>query len=322
VNDMLQQNDHKRKEPSESLPTTFEPAQKKLKTEMQNDFSLKGPSPFTMALPVPIPPHSIGFPDDPTSDKDPLTKDNELFQPLELRTRPFFLELFPYTIQLPDEFNQPEFSSLRKKEFDNCKADILKGINYEWKTENNFGSIIERNMNPLNGIEPTTLQTRPMNQVFECQLEGCTETFPTFHELGRHQKTHRPYKCPVAGCTASYVRSSDLTKHRRAHYADPTHFKPIGQTVTPEKPLKCNVEGCNASYIRASDLTKHLRIHTEEKPFICSFQGCKSSFLTSADLTKHVKTHYQTGVTCSFPGCGMLFHRISELSEHVSKHHY
>nr|CAB3267984.1 zinc finger protein 271 [Phallusia mammillata] len=83
---------------------------------------------------------------------------------------------------------------------------------------------------------------RKMLNVFKC--DSCERSYPTRHELRRHQRSHsgeRPYACRF--CAKRFPTSTNARRHERTHTGDRPHL--------------CKV--CKKGFIQKTDMVKHLR---------------------------------------------------------------
>ncbi|XAR50282.1 [Histone H3]-lysine-36 demethylase [Bertholletia excelsa] len=104
---------------------------------------------------------------------------------------------------------------------------------------------------------------------YPCDMEGCTMSFGSKHELALHKKN----VCPVKGCGKKFFSHKYLVQHRRVHMDD--------------RPLKCPWKGCKMTFKWAWARTEHMRVHTGERPYICGEAGCGQTFRFVSDFSRH-----------------------------------
>ncbi|XP_073291417.1 lysine-specific demethylase REF6-like [Primulina huaijiensis] len=102
-----------------------------------------------------------------------------------------------------------------------------------------------------------------------CDVEGCTMSFGSKHELTMHKRNI----CPVKGCGKKFFSHKYLVQHRRVHLDD--------------RPLKCPWKGCKMSFKWAWARTEHIRVHTGARPYICNESGCGQTFRFVSDFSRH-----------------------------------
>ncbi|KAK1294946.1 Lysine-specific demethylase REF6 [Acorus calamus] len=104
---------------------------------------------------------------------------------------------------------------------------------------------------------------------YQCDVEGCTMSFGTKHDLVVHKKNI----CPVKGCGKKFFSHKYLVQHRRVHLDD--------------RPLKCPWKGCKMSFKWAWARTEHIRVHTGARPYVCKESGCGQTFRFVSDFSRH-----------------------------------
>lgn len=104
---------------------------------------------------------------------------------------------------------------------------------------------------------------------FVCDIEGCTMSFSTKHELNLHKKN----VCPVKGCGKKFFSHKYLVQHRRVHEDD--------------RPLRCPWKGCKMTFKWAWARTEHIRVHTGARPYVCAEPGCGQTFRFVSDFSRH-----------------------------------
>ncbi|KZV21735.1 hypothetical protein F511_02893 [Dorcoceras hygrometricum] len=102
-----------------------------------------------------------------------------------------------------------------------------------------------------------------------CDIEGCTMSFGTKHELSMHKRNI----CPVKGCGKKFFSHKYLVQHQRVHLDD--------------RPLKCPWKGCKMSFKWAWARTEHIRVHTGARPYVCTESGCGQTFRFVSDFSRH-----------------------------------
>ncbi|XP_073022179.1 lysine-specific demethylase REF6-like [Primulina eburnea] len=102
-----------------------------------------------------------------------------------------------------------------------------------------------------------------------CDIEGCTMSFGSKHELTMHKRNI----CPVKGCGKKFFSHKYLVQHRRVHLDD--------------RPLKCPWKGCKMSFKWAWARTEHIRVHTGARPYVCTESGCGQTFRFVSDFSRH-----------------------------------
>nr|CAI5816858.1 unnamed protein product [Callosobruchus analis] len=156
--------------------------------------------------------------------------------------------------------------------------------------------------------------------IYKCKV--CLQMFPTYYKLNKHKREHsetdNPYKCPQ--CESSFNSVADLAAHIRVHKVHV--LKKIKQ---PEKRFRCDV--CLKEFsrvfeverhIRRHNLSKHLLIHLDVRPFNCEI--CGKAFGRSDVLVRHELTHsVAKPVKC--PHCDKDFIRHMQLKNHMKKRH-
>lgn len=104
---------------------------------------------------------------------------------------------------------------------------------------------------------------------YACDIEGCTMSFCSKHELSLHKKNI----CPVKGCVKKFFSHKYLVQHRRVHMDD--------------RPLKCPWKGCKMAFKWAWARTEHIRVHTGARPYVCTEVGCGQTFRFVSDFSRH-----------------------------------
>ncbi|KAM1981724.1 hypothetical protein ACFX15_038177 [Malus domestica] len=104
---------------------------------------------------------------------------------------------------------------------------------------------------------------------FVCDLEGCTMSFASRHELSLHKRNI----CPVKGCGKKFFSHKYLVQHRRVH--------------TDDRPLRCPWKGCKMTFKWAWSRTEHIRVHTGARPYVCAEPGCAQTFRFVSDFSRH-----------------------------------
>ncbi|XAR67947.1 [Histone H3]-lysine-36 demethylase [Bertholletia excelsa] len=120
-------------------------------------------------------------------------------------------------------------------------------------------------------IKAPTSQTkvRENDEEYLCDIEGCTMSFNSKHELALHKKNI----CPAKGCGKTFFSHKYLVQHRRVHMDD--------------RPLKCPWKGCKMTFKWAWARTEHIRVHTGVRPYICTEAGCGQTFRFVSDFSRH-----------------------------------
>lgn len=104
---------------------------------------------------------------------------------------------------------------------------------------------------------------------FLCDIEGCTMSFGSKHELVLHKRN----VCPVKGCGKKFFSHKYLVQHRRVHL--------------DERPLRCPWKGCKMTFKWAWARTEHIRVHTGARPYVCGEPGCGQTFRFVSDFSRH-----------------------------------
>ncbi|KAG8388050.1 hypothetical protein BUALT_Bualt02G0084900 [Buddleja alternifolia] len=104
---------------------------------------------------------------------------------------------------------------------------------------------------------------------YSCDMEGCTMSFVSKHELTLHKRN----TCPVKGCGKKFFSHKYLVQHRRVHMDD--------------RPLKCPWKGCKMTFKWAWARTEHIRVHTGARPYVCTEAGCGQTFRFVSDFSRH-----------------------------------
>ncbi|XP_020592304.1 lysine-specific demethylase JMJ705-like [Phalaenopsis equestris] len=104
---------------------------------------------------------------------------------------------------------------------------------------------------------------------FSCDVEGCSMSFRTKHDLTLHKRN----VCPEKGCGKKFFSHKYLLQHRKVHSDD--------------RPLKCPWKGCKMTFKWAWARTEHIRVHTGERPYSCREPGCELTFRFVSDFSRH-----------------------------------
>ncbi|XP_062455925.1 zinc finger protein GLIS3 [Rhea pennata] len=118
---------------------------------------------------------------------------------------------------------------------------------------------------------------------FTCFWAGCPRRYKPFnarYKLLIHMRVHsgeKPNKCTFEGCKKAFSRLENLKIHLRSH--------------TGEKPYLCQHPGCQKAFSNSSDRAKHQRTHLDTKPYACQIPGCSKRYTDPSSLRKHVKAH-------------------------------
>ncbi|ONK71199.1 uncharacterized protein A4U43_C04F5900 [Asparagus officinalis] len=102
---------------------------------------------------------------------------------------------------------------------------------------------------------------------YTCNIEGCTMSFSTKHDLALHKKDI----CPEEGCGKKFFSHKYLVQHKKVHLDD--------------RPLACPWKGCKMRFKWAWARTEHIRVHTGDRPYICS--KCSQTFRFVSDFSRH-----------------------------------
>ncbi len=155
--------------------------------------------------------------------------------------------------------------------------------------------------------EPQEAEDKPLIIYdFECDINGCTQSFKFRVQLKWHRAEHRnennEYNCDLCPYKSKHARS--IQNHRRTH--------------TLERPFMCDV--CGKSYISKLSLLCHMLIHNDDsKKYICNFEGCTYAAVIPSLLKRHHISHLEekpfkcieNGCTSSFPDkCSLIRHQI------------
>ncbi|XP_020106930.1 lysine-specific demethylase REF6 [Ananas comosus] len=104
---------------------------------------------------------------------------------------------------------------------------------------------------------------------FPCDMEGCSMSFNTKHDLALHKRNI----CPHKGCGKKFFSHKYLLQHRKVHMDD--------------RPLKCPWKGCKMTFKWPWARTEHIRVHTGARPYVCKEAGCGQTFRFVSDFSRH-----------------------------------
>ncbi|KAG0478364.1 hypothetical protein HPP92_013083 [Vanilla planifolia] len=104
---------------------------------------------------------------------------------------------------------------------------------------------------------------------YTCDIEGCSMSFSTKHDLSLHKRDI----CPVKGCGKKLFSHKYMLQHRKVHMDD--------------RPLECPWKGCNMRFKWSWARTEHMRVHTGDRPYICSEPECGQTFRFVSDFSRH-----------------------------------
>ncbi|EME89438.1 uncharacterized protein MYCFIDRAFT_27369 [Pseudocercospora fijiensis CIRAD86] len=145
--------------------------------------------------------------------------------------------------------------------------------------------------------EPTPAQTPSVHIV----------SFPTYHDLQRHNTLVHPPKC--AQCGKKCRSAKDLSAHMDiVHSGDPD----VAAAAKPPKRFVCPYEGCTRSsldfgFSKKGNVDQHIKsAHTKERKFVCG----------EFDLSGCSKTEGWNGI-----GCGLAVVTKQALIGHVRTQH-
>ncbi len=149
------------------------------------------------------------------------------------------------------------------------------------------------------------------NNVYQCDYDGCNESFYHLWRLNKHRKGHlRPYICSFNGCLKSFGDRRNLKVHSRIHngercekctfcdksFTDPStlrhHIKYVHNNGNQQKPFVCR--RCHKSFNKKTSLRAHLSSHLPRNDrllYQCSFntQECSASFTVKSNLNRHLR---------------------------------
>jgi general transcription factor IIIA len=164
--------------------------------------------------------------------------------------------------------------------------------------------------------QPTTTTSKPRQNKYACDFEGCTKSYSRPVRLQEHKRSHtndRPFACPQQGCDKTFLRESHLKHHIKAKHDDVRDYicdwpdcdkgfhtaqrlkqhKKTHQVTKPEY-LCIGYPPCNQSFRKQDTLDRHIQlVHLHEKPFVCDQLDrftdlpCGARFKTSTHLIAH-----------------------------------
>lgn len=182
------------------------------------------------------------------------------------------------------------------------EEDVLLPIQNDLDPE--FLPSAEDMVAPQDGVGSDVMQNLRLDEDPVMLPPEAIVSFPTYHELQRHNTLVHPPTCNECGKRCKTAK--DLAAHVDIHHT------PDGQRPELEKKFVCPYEGCNRSviangFVRKGNMASHVKaIHTVKKKFVCgefdlsgndkverwNGQGCGAALTTKQSLVNHIRTQH------------------------------